>query len=260
MTSPRPRPVSLVVVKGMKSCVAHLRRQPGPLSATAIATVVRAGAATAIADRRRLRLAQRVERVLEQVDEDLLQPDAPGDHRDARRARARGATVTPASRIRPASSASAPSIAAATSTGRISPGAAPREAAQRLGDRRRSARSRRRSRRSSRARPPVVPGVEKPPAGLGIGADRRERLVDLVGDAGRDLPEDRQPVGLGELVAQHRAPASRRASRSAISAASAALVFFSCRCGAPTRRSSSAFIAASAACRASAHRRRRSSA
>ncbi len=35
---------------------------------------------------------------------------------------------------------------------------------------------------------------------VGIGADRRDRLIDLMGDTGRDLAEDRQPVGIDQIL------------------------------------------------------------
>ena len=111
--------------------------------------------------------------------------------------------------MRPASSVSAPSIASSTATGRTSP--APRRAKPRSAWVIAPIRS---------VTPTISPqvaarlaglaGVEQPAAGLGIGADRRQRLVDLVRDPGRDLAEDRQPVGLGELVAQPPRPGLRR--------------------------------------------------
>ena len=160
--------------------------------------------------------------------------------------------------MRPASSVSAPSIASSTATGPISP--VPRRAKPRSAWVIAPIRSVTPtiSRRFA-ARLAGLAGVEQPRAGLGIGADRGERLVDLVRDAGRDLAEDRQPVRLGQLVAQAARARVSAASRSAISPASAAFERLSSSVRSATRCSSSAFIAASAACRASAQRRRRSS-
>ena len=201
MTRPSPRPVSLVVVKGMKSCsrtsggdarpvVGDRDRRPSPR----LARDARCRSIGRLASRTASRAFwSRLTRICSSRMRPAV--TATSGATGARR------TVTPASRMRPASNASAPSIAAPAATGRISPEprrAKPRSAwviaADPLGDADDLA--------EVPARVAGLAGVEQPPAGLGIGADRRERLVDLVGDAGRDLAEDRQAVGLGELVAQ----------------------------------------------------------
>ena len=114
----------------------------------------------------------------------------------------RGLTmVTPESRMRPDSSDSAPSIASRTGNGEAATPGRAGEGAQRAGDRADAF-----GHRDDRVRLPLrrfgLAGVEKAAGILGIGADRGDRLVDLVRDAGGDLPENGKPVGLGEIVAQ----------------------------------------------------------
>ena len=138
--------------------------------------------------------------------------------------------------MRPTSSDRAPSIASCTGSGRARGRCPARKRAQRLGDGADPFGHRRRSSPDCREAAPPCPrrgtvGV------LGIGADGRHRLVDLVRHAGRDLPERWKAGSPGQDRRAAGALLPRRVSRSAISAASAALAALSSAVRRLTRRS-----------------------
>ncbi len=60
-----------------------------------------------------------------------------------------------------------------------------------------------------------VAALEKPFGVLGIGSDGGHRLVDLVRDAGRDLAERGEAVGLVEIATQGLGPFLGRLARPA---------------------------------------------
>ena len=78
MTRPRPRPVALVVVKGMKSCSRTVRRDARPVVGHRDRHRLRRRRARRWSPPARSTVPHRVEGVLEQVDQHLLEPDAPG--------------------------------------------------------------------------------------------------------------------------------------------------------------------------------------
>ena len=151
-------------------------------------------------DRRVRCLTNGVERVLQKVDEDLLEADSAGGHRRIvcpRRSVYGDAGIADASAEQRQRAVDGlldrdrPEVA----------GAAPGEPAQRLGDRA-DALGDRDDLAKIAARLASLAGVEQPAAGFGIGTDRRQRLVDLMRDPGGHLAEDRQAVRLGEVLPQ----------------------------------------------------------